>query len=320
MTKTYTAEHVEKLIADFQLPQSPNNLYAPISYILSLGGKRVRSVVALQVANCIGLDERSAQKLALAIELFHNFTLVHDDIMDRADTRRGQITVHKKWNENIGILSGDAMLIEVYKTFLELDNTNTTALLKRFNHIGTLVCEGQQYDMDFESDADVSEADYLEMIRLKTAVLLGFSMESAALLMGDNALAKQLYHIGECIGMSFQIKDDLLDAFPEGDGFGKQVGGDILAGKKTLLYLSALHHANEVDKSQLNKIYSANTRNDSDVQLVKDIMLKYQVPSKVSKVAEDYQKQVETSLKSIQHEALKSFLFDFSNQLLSRKV
>ncbi len=315
-----SSERIAQLIADFQLPAEPKNLYDPIRYIMELGGKRVRPVVALQIAQYLGLEAKAAESLALSIELFHNFTLVHDDIMDNADTRRGKATVHSKWDENIGILSGDAMLIEVYKELLSIKSDNTINLMKRFNAIASMVCEGQQYDMDFESSNDVSESDYLEMIRLKTAVLLGYSMESSAILMGDTALAETLFTIGQNIGVSFQIKDDLLDAFPPDENFGKVVGGDIYAAKKTLLYLRLIHSCTEEEKERIEEIYAFDTRSDEEVMEVRKMMLKYKVPQNVAEVANDYQKKVVEQTNALENAELKTFLLTFSSELLSRTV
>lgn len=320
MHSTESSKKIEQLIADFQLPMSPSNLYEPIKYILSLGGKRVRPVVAMQVSDCLGIDGKAAEALAFSIELFHNFTLVHDDIMDKAYTRRGHATVHTKWNKNIGILSGDAMLIEVYKKLLSIKSPHTLALIERFNDVATLVCEGQQYDMDFESSETVTEKDYLEMIRLKTAVLLGFSMESAAVLIGDKALANKLFSIGQNIGISFQIKDDVLDAFPVNDEFGKTVGGDIYAAKKTILYINLLAACSEEDKARLLEIYGFESRSDEEVAEIRTMMVKYKIPQMVNKVALDYQHKVESEVNELDNEDLKIFLRSFSALLLSRTV
>lgn len=314
------SKRIAQLINDFTLPSEPNNLYEPIRYIMELGGKRVRPVVALQIAQYLGLEAMAADSLALSIELFHNFTLVHDDIMDKADTRRGKATVHHKWDENIGILSGDAMLIEVYKELLSIEGSHTIALMKRFNEIASMVCEGQQYDMDFESATDVSESDYLEMIRLKTAVLLGYSMQSPAILSGDEALAQSLFNIGQNIGISFQIKDDLLDAFPPDENFGKVVGGDIYAAKKTILYLRLIHSCTAEEKHRIDEIYGFETRSDEEVMEIRSLMLKYKVPQKVAEVANEYQHKVVEETNTLENGDLKTFLLSFSSELLSRTV
>lgn len=314
------SKRIAQLIQEFTLPTEPSNLYEPIRYIMELGGKRVRPVVALQIAQYLGLDSKTSESLALSIELFHNFTLVHDDIMDKADTRRGKATVHHKWDENIGILSGDAMLIEVYKELLSIESENTIALMKRFNEIASMVCEGQQYDMDFESATDVSEGDYLEMIRLKTAVLLGYSMQSAAILKGDAELAKTLFNIGQNIGISFQIKDDLLDAFPPDENFGKVVGGDIYTAKKTILYLQLIHSCTSEEKTRVNEIYGYETRSDEEVMEIRTLMLKYKVPQNVAEVANQYQQKVVEETTQLENAELRTFLLSFSSELLSRTV
>jgi geranylgeranyl diphosphate synthase type II len=314
------SKRIAELIAQFELPKAPSNLYEPIRYIMDLGGKRVRPVVAMQIAQYLGLEAKTADSLALSIELFHNFTLVHDDIMDKADTRRGKATVHHKWDENIGILSGDAMLIEVYKELLSIDSKHVVTLMKRFNAIASMVCEGQQYDMDFESATDVSEGDYLEMIRLKTAVLLGYSMQASAILMGEEKLAKELFEIGQNIGISFQIKDDLLDAFPPDENFGKVVGGDIYTAKKTILYLRLMHSCTKEEKQRIEEIYAFENRSDEEVMEVRNLMLKYKVPQNVAAVANDYQQKVVEQTNALELADLKTFLLSFSSELLSRTV
>lgn len=226
-------ESLNQEISRQQYGQHPPELYEPIRYIMSLGGKRLRPVLTLLGSQLFTDQWQPFVKPAIAVEVFHNFTLMHDDIMDAAPLRRGQPTVHHRWNPNVAILSGDVMLVCAYDLLLEAEPTKLPVILKKFNRCAAEVCEGQQMDMNFERLPTVSEADYLDMIRLKTAVLLGFSLELGGIL--ANADASQtdlLYEMGVNIGTGFQLKDDLLDVFGEQAKFGKQVGGDILANKK----------------------------------------------------------------------------------------
>lgn len=217
------------------------NLYQPIGYALSMGGKRLRPAMVLLAYNMFRENIREALPVAMAVEVFHNFTLLHDDIMDKAEMRRNNPSVYKKYNENIAILSGDAMSIMAYISLLESTSVQLPSLIRLFSQTALEVCEGQQYDMDFETSLEVSIADYLEMIRLKTAVLLAASLKLGAL--AANAPAKaadQLYDFGLNLGIAFQLQDDLLDVFADQDKFGKKIGGDIVSNKKTFLLLKAL--------------------------------------------------------------------------------
>lgn len=234
------------------ISKSPLELYEPVNYILSLGGKRMRPMLVLMGSYLFSNDWQTAVKPSLAVELFHNFTLMHDDIMDDAPLRRGKPTVHTKWDGNTAILSGDAMMIKAYDFLDDLPAENYKKAVQLFNKTAVEVCEGQQYDMNFETREDVSEVEYLEMIRLKTAVLLGFSLELGALLGGANeADCQAIYQFGEDIGIGFQLKDDILDVYGDSAQFGKQVGGDILANKKTFLLIEALEKANTQQRSLL---------------------------------------------------------------------
>jgi geranylgeranyl diphosphate synthase type II len=240
-------QSLENEVNSLELNAQPIELYEPIRYLMALGGKRMRPVFALMSYALFKSDWQKAVKPSLAIEIFHNFTLMHDDIMDKAPLRRGKQTVHEKWNDNIAILSGDVMLVKAYdyiNNVSDLSLENFQYLLKRFNQTAAEVCEGQQYDMNFETREEVSINEYLEMIRLKTSVLVGFSLEMGALLAGQSKeIATQLYQIGELVGLGFQLKDDILDVYGNPETFGKQPGGDILANKKTYLLISALQQA-----------------------------------------------------------------------------
>lgn len=224
--------------------QQPPELYDPIRYIMGLGGKRLRPLMTLLAAALFTDDYTIALKPAVAVEVFHNFTLLHDDIMDQAPLRRGMTTVHEKWNANIAILSGDVMLVRAYEQLLDIDAKYLRQALQRFTKTAAEVCEGQQMDMNFETRDTVSEAEYIDMIRLKTSVLLGLAMELGGIVAGADAVSTQhLYDGGVNIGIGFQLKDDLLDVYGDPAKFGKQVGGDIIANKKTFLLIEALERA-----------------------------------------------------------------------------
>ncbi len=227
----------------------PKNLYEPVGYALSMGGKRLRPAMVLLASNLFSNTVEKAFPVALAIELFHNFTLLHDDIMDGAEMRRNNLSVYKKYNENIAILSGDAMSIMAYNYLLKCDSTELSSIIRLFSQTALEVCEGQQYDMDFETRLDVSIPEYLKMIRLKTAVLLASSLKMGALVMNaPEKIADQLYDFGLNLGIAFQLQDDLLDVFADQDKFGKKIGGDIVSNKKTFLLLKALELSDDSTK------------------------------------------------------------------------
>lgn len=239
--------------------KEPKNLYEPITYILNLGGKRLRPVLVLMSAEIFDTPFKKALDAALAIEVFHNFSLVHDDIMDDAPIRRGKATVHEKWDLNTGILSGDAMLINAYQLFENYEGSTFKELAQLFTRTAIQVCEGQQYDIDFESREDVEIDDYLKMIEYKTAVLVGASLQMGAIVAGASEECKNaLYEYGRLLGIAFQLQDDYLDAFGDPDTFGKQLGGDIIENKKTFLYLKALENSGKLDANNLEDLYSIN--------------------------------------------------------------
>ena len=256
--KAYTAfieEHLEKL----DIPEKPERLYDPIRYFLTIGGKRIRPILTLLGAELYGLSKEQALPQALAIEVFHNFTLVHDDIMDEAPLRRNQTTVHEKWNTNVGILSGDVMLVHAYQHLSKIDPTKLPEALELFNKTAIEVCEGQQFDMDFEERDDVTIHEYIEMIRLKTSVLLGCALRLGAIVAGaDEEDKKALYAFGQHVGLAFQIQDDILDLYADPEKFGKQVGGDVIANKKTILHLTALSKANNEQREVLKQLNNEN--------------------------------------------------------------
>ncbi|WP_103864032.1 polyprenyl synthetase family protein [Aquimarina sp. I32.4] len=239
------------------ITKEPKNLYEPISYILNLGGKRLRPILVLMTSEIFNGSYEKALDAALAIEVFHNFSLIHDDIMDDAPLRRGKETVHEKWDLNTGILSGDAMLINAYQLFESYEGDTFRELAKLFTKTAIEVCEGQQYDIDFETRDDVSIEEYIKMIEYKTAVLVGAAMRMGAIV--ANASEKcsvSIYDFGRLLGLAFQLQDDYLDAFGDPNTFGKQVGGDIIENKKTILYLKALEFASEDERKQLKGLFS----------------------------------------------------------------
>ncbi len=250
----FLSEKFENAIQSINLDYNPKSLYEPIEYILSLGGKRVRPLLTLIASNLYNDDLEIPLKGALAIEIFHNFTLLHDDLMDKSDMRRNKETVHKKWNPNTAILSGDAMLIEAYKYITEVAIAKNTKILDLFTQTAMEVCQGQQYDMDFENRSIVSTDEYLEMIRLKTAVLLACSLKTGALISNSSIEdANNLYEFGINLGLAFQLKDDLLDVYGDSTVFGKKTGGDIANNKKTFLLIKALESSNEEQRKELIK-------------------------------------------------------------------
>lgn len=247
----YTIEELSNFIESnckaLPLDCQPQGLYTPIQYIMEDGGKRMRPLLTLLSANIYGDQIEKAMNAAIAIEIFHNFTLLHDDIMDKAPLRRGRQTVHVKWNENSAILSGDAMLILAYKTLCGGEMTdNLYGLLEEFNKVSMEVCQGQQYDMEFESRDNVAMDEYMEMIRLKTAVLMASALKMGAIALGASAQQQQaIYDFGINLGLAFQIQDDLLDTYGDKSTFGKSIGGDIAVGKQTFLRIAAIDRAGE---------------------------------------------------------------------------
>jgi len=248
------SEIISNEISKLNWTKEPHGLYEPIHYVLSLGGKRVRPALTLMACDLFSDDVKPAVSIALGIEVFHNFTLLHDDIMDHADIRRGKPTVHRKWDDNTAILSGDAMQIAAYQLVAETPEKYLKSVLDLFSKTAIEICEGQQYDVDFESREIVLADEYLEMIRLKTAVLLGCALKCGAIVGGaDKKDAQLLYDFGINIGLAFQLKDDLLDVYGNEATFGKKIGGDILCNKKTYLLIHALELAKDDDKVELTR-------------------------------------------------------------------
>ncbi|MBW7868639.1 MAG: polyprenyl synthetase family protein [Brumimicrobium sp.] len=244
---------IEDSITNYPFPSTPRNLYEPLNYFLSLGGKRMRPALTLLACELFGKPAMEALNAGVAVELFHNFTLIHDDIMDEAPLRRGNMTVHEKWGRDVAILSGDVLYTEAFKLLLNYSPHITSKLLAILTKVSQEVCEGQQMDMDFEKRTDVSIEEYIEMIRLKTSVLLGAALEMGAVVAGveNEEDIRNCYEFGVNIGIAFQIQDDILDVYANPDKFGKQVGGDILSNKKTILLLSALQFGNKEYQERL---------------------------------------------------------------------
>ncbi len=264
---------VEEQLRNIDFPVHPASLYDPIKYMLDIGGKRMRPLLLLMGCDALNGDIYKAIYPAVGLEVFHNFTLLHDDLMDNAPLRRTKQTVHTKWNPNIAILSGDAMFVKACQLVMQTDDIHIRPLLEIFNKTALEVCEGQQYDMDFETSTNVSLHDYLQMIERKTAVLLGCSLKMGAIIANaSDEDAEHLYETGRNLGMAFQIQDDLLDLYGSEDQFGKMPGGDIVANKKTFLMLKAMELANEKQQSTLLNIFSDKSINDTErVQNVKAV-------------------------------------------------
>ncbi|MFN7313561.1 MAG: polyprenyl synthetase family protein [Bacteroidota bacterium] len=290
---------VEQQIASMQHNGQPKEIYEPVGYMLSLGGKRLRPVLVLMGCEIFDDVIQNALPAALAVEVFHNFTLVHDDIMDKADIRRGMPTVHKKWNETIAILSGDLMMIKAINLLCDTPKGELKQLIEVFNTTAAEVCEGQQWDMNFETMPDVSQAQYIHMITLKTAVLLGGSLKLGALIGGASSQdANHLYEFGKNIGIAFQIQDDILDSFGEGEKVGKKIGGDIAANKKTLLLIEAMQLASHEDKILLqNWLNHHNT--EEKINGILALYHKYDVRGKAEQLKQYYLNEAFSQLNQI---------------------
>jgi len=303
--------------------KEPKNLYDPIDYILSLGGKRLRPVLTLMTADIFNSDYKEALNAALSIEVFHNFSLVHDDIMDDAPLRRGKQTVHEKWDINTGILSGDAMLIMAYQLFENYDAKTFQALAKLFSKTALEVCEGQQYDVDFEIRNDVTIDEYLIMIEYKTAVLVGAAMKMGAIVANaSKENQNNIYEFGRYLGIAFQLQDDYLDAFGDPKTFGKQVGGDIIENKKTYLYLKALEFLDDADKFELTNLFTSNPEDVvSKIKATKRFFIESGSAEATKTAIENYTNKAFKVLESLNiSDDKKMILKDFGNLLMKRTV
>jgi len=300
----------------------PHNLYEPIAYILSQGGKRIRPHLCLLSAELFGTQAEKALIPAVSFEMLHNFTLIHDDIMDKADLRRGKPTVYKKWNTDIAILSGDALYAKAFECMLQYKEANVLVLLELLNRTAIEICEGQQMDLDFETLPNVSIDDYLEMIRLKTAVMLGACLQAGAIVASADEKSQQaIYDFGIKIGMAFQVRDDLLDVYAEVDKFGKLNGGDIAENKKTFLFLKALEVSQETDKQKLIHYFSAvDFDKTGKINAVKAIYDKYQIKFLAEQLIDAYYRDAFVSLDKIDVDtSQKQPLVEFVNKLIDRE-
>jgi geranylgeranyl diphosphate synthase, type II len=303
---------------------TPQELYEPVNYILSLGGKRLRPLLVLMGCDLFDGHIKNALPVAMSVEIFHNFTLLHDDIMDAAPLRRGKPTVHTKYNVNTGILSGDVMLIYAYRFLADVKSTKTKAkLLNIFNKMAIEVCEGQQFDMNFESRNNVTITEYLRMIELKTSVLIAAAFQMGALLGGaSEKVSEKLYEFGRNVGIAFQIQDDILDTFGDPEKFGKKIGGDIVQNKKTFLVLTSYELAEAQQKAHLEKLMNTSTDNEIEkIETVKNLFTALKVREKAETVMNGY---LDIAFKNIDDTPLsiekKNYLKHWANALMARQV
>ncbi len=320
---TYYQDKITNHFAQIVAKKEPKNLYDPINYILSLGGKRMRPVLTLMATEVFDVDCDKAIAAATAVEVFHNFSLIHDDIMDDAPLRRGKVTVHEKWDINTGILSGDAMLILAYQFFENYEPKTFQKLAKLFSKTALEVCEGQQYDVDFETRDDVTIPEYLKMIEYKTAVLVGAAMKMGAIVAEtSDENADLIYDFGLNLGIAFQLQDDYLDAFGNPETFGKQIGGDIIENKKTYLYLKAMEFSNSQNKEMLSHLFSIQPSDNSDkITSVKNIFNNSGASKATQEAILNYtQKAFETLSKIDISEEKKEILKTFGENLMNRNV
>ena len=308
-------------LSSLRFEKEPIGLYKPISYIIQLGGKRMRPVLSLMACEAVGKDPISALAAAAAVELFHNFTLLHDDIMDEATLRRGQQTVHHKWDVNTGILSGDALLVTAYQQLNTYDDFLFSKLTKLLSETALLVCQGQQYDVDFETRDNVSMDEYIHMIRLKTAILLGCALRMGALAgQASEDIADSLYNFGVNLGIAFQLQDDLLDAFGDPKTFGKKVGGDIIENKKTILYHLTRAHATAKDLADFEQLMSS-TPQDED-QKINDVKAIYESTDARRRTTEQVMTYTEKALDALNQSSLAdsqlAYFTAFAEELMVR--
>lgn len=308
-------------IAKLNWEREPKGLYAPIAYTMAAGGKRVRPQLAMIACGIFGGNEQEVAPAAMALEVFHNFTLLHDDVMDKAEVRRGRPTVHIQWNENTAILSGDQMMIEAYKLLAEVSADKLHKVLRLFNKMATEICEGQQYDVDFESQEHVTIEEYLKMIRLKTSVLLATALQIGSYLAGANeAQQEALYQFGINVGLAFQIQDDILDVWGDPKTFGKAVGGDISCNKKTYVYLTAQQLADAELAEELHQWYGSVLDDNTDkIAAVKGLFEQLNVRAACEAVVEDYTQKALLILDTLPQNAATEQLRQLANKLNTRK-
>ena len=310
-------------LSSFSVDKEPLNLYNPVSYILNLKGKRLRPILTLMTSDIFSDNYKSGLDAALAVEVFHNFSLVHDDIMDDAPVRRGEITVHEKWDINTGILSGDAMLIMAYQLFENYEPLIFRQLAQLFSKTALEVCEGQQYDVDFETRDDVMLPEYLKMIEYKTAVLVAAALKMGAIVAGASEKSQeQMYAFGLNLGIAFQLQDDYLDVFGDPKTFGKQVGGDIIENKKTYLYLKAMSSGSEMMTKELEHLYSIQPKeSETKVNAVRSIFEKTKADEATRVAIADYTAKAFQVLDNIELENdKKDLLQKFGENLMNRSV
>lgn len=323
MTEYY--QIIEQTLKEMQYGTSPRELYQPVEYFMALGGKRLRPLLVLSGCSLFDSDVSKALQPAIAVEIFHNFSLVHDDIMDKAPLRRNKSTVHEKWNENIAILSGDAMLVIAYRELCKTNSPALSALLGIFNETALKVCEGQQMDMNFEKQQTVSIPQYLKMIELKTAVLLGASLKMGAVTGGaDEKSAQELYYFGKHIGIAFQLQDDILDVYADTEKFGKQQGGDIVANKKTYLLLKALEMSNSNRYMKEELLQWINAPHFNPQEKVAAVTTIYNYLNVADLAKKEMQKHYQTALKHLDflpnENSQKQQLLTFTQSLMSREI
>jgi len=313
--------YLESCISSISLDDEPKNLFDPLRYFLSLGGKRLRPILTLVSGEIFNIPKEESIHAALCIELFHNFSLIHDDIMDGAPLRRGKPTLHTKWDENIAILSGDSLFIEAYKQLTNYPDQRLPLLFKRFNETAIEVCQGQQFDMDFESLSEVSESQYIEMIRLKTSVLLGCALEFGAILGNqDEETGRNLYEFGVSLGIAFQIQDDILDLYGDPELFGKQVGGDILSNKKTLLFLKAEQLAAKTNDPRFEILIQMEAANDK-IEFAKTLFEDLGAKNESLTTMNAYYNQAMGNLEQLELNGLQTgILRELANYLITRKL
>lgn len=313
---------VNKAIESLPYDRKPQSLYAPIQYVLSLGGKRLRPVLMLMAYNMYKEDVEHILMPAIAIETYHNFTLLHDDLMDRAEVRRGNPCVHVKWDDNTAILSGDNMLVLAFSRMIQCDDKYMPFVLRLFTETALEIDEGQQYDIDFETRSDVTEEEYIEMIRLKTSVLLACALKIGAILGGASEQdAATLYEFGEKLGLAFQLQDDYLDVYGDFKTFGKQIGGDIMCNKKTYMLINAQLLANEEQASELNAwLNMENPSREEKVAAVTRIYDEIGVPELVRNRINQYYQEAAQALSRISlPQERTEMLWEFAQSMLNRR-
>ena len=309
---------IEKEINNLPYPNTPALLYDPIQYIMGMKGKRIRPLLVLIAYQLFDNKVEKALSSAIAIEMFHNFTLLHDDIMDNAPIRRGNLTVHEKWDNNAAILSGDVMMIKAYQLITKNNSNNLHDILDLFSKTAIEVCEGQQLDMNFETQKNVTLGEYMKMIEYKTAVLLAASLKIGAITAGASKKDQDhLYKFGINIGLAFQLRDDLLDIFGSSEDFGKQIGGDILANKKTFLYLKSIQLADSSTKRVLQKYYEENNQSELKLKKVKEIFRSLNTPGHTIEMMKAYYTKAMKYLDAVNADN-KKLLILLSEKLMER--